>query len=281
MLNNAKRLTPGQSRELTALLTLLSLFAGTAARATPLESLWVDYEVGPLRVFQNDGRYGAGGTSYTAQEVGQQRNLVPAQRLSLEWRAFERHSLVLLYAPLDVTTRAVLTRDLTFRDATFTQGSTVDHRYLFDGYRASYLFRAVKSSSWTGDVGASLQVRNAAVSFTDVDRGTYAVETDIGLVYALKGRVRYDSPWGLWAAAELDAISTFGAFGVGGALIDGSLTLGVPLRPDADFFFRLRYVGGGADVPRRDLYNWAHLGSATIGVRFDLASLGSAVGARP
>ena len=45
----------------------------------------------------------------------------------------------------------------------------VDHRYLFDGYRASYLFRLVDGERLQWDVGASVQIRNALVGLGAVD----------------------------------------------------------------------------------------------------------------
>lgn len=249
------------------------LLASGIARAAPVKALVVDYEGGPLYVIQNENRYGAGGTLYQASEVGQQRTLFAVDRTSVEWRMAERHALILLYAPLVLTTRATLGRDLVFREATFQAGRTVDHRYLFDGYRASYLFRLLGSDRFELEIGGSAQVRSAEVSFTDVESGLYAVEGDIGLVVALKARARYTASSGLYAMVDADAISSFGLFGGGGALVDAALTMGVPLSGEADFFLRLRYLGGGADVPRRDLYNWAHLGIASLGLRVDLAGL--------
>ncbi|MEK7412058.1 MAG: hypothetical protein AAB263_01940, partial [Planctomycetota bacterium] len=103
---------------------------GEPSTARLFDSLIADYEVGPLYLFQNEGRYGANGTFYTARDVGQQRNLLIAQRLSAEAQ-MGRHTVIALWAPLDVTTRATLQRDLTFRTDLFAAGTVGDHRYLF------------------------------------------------------------------------------------------------------------------------------------------------------
>lgn len=236
------------------------------------ERVSLEVEGGPLWIIENEGRYGAQGTLFSAREVGQTRNLVPAMRYTVEWRPAERHGLLFLYAPLDVTTRATLERDLTFRDRTFSAGSTVDHRYLFEGYRGSYLYRLVDRGAFRLDLGGSLQIRNAEVAFTDADTGSRISENDIGLVAAVKVRARYVTPWQLFAGAEADAISSFGV-GVKGALYDAAVVLGVPMTDAAELLFRVRYVGGGAEVPRRDLYNWAHLLVPSLGVRLQLDRL--------
>ncbi len=236
------------------------------------DSLMADYEIGGLYLFQNEGRYGANGTRYTANDVGQQRNIIIGQRLSVEAK-ISRHTVIALWAPLDVTTRVTLPRDITFQTTTFSQGSVVDHRYLFDGYRLSYLYGLVSVARFSLGVGASVQIRNASVEFktVDVSPAVFNVERDIGVVGALKARMRYDAGL-LYAMADVDFFNTFG-LGLAGGIHDLALTLGVPLIDGADFFLRLRLVGGGANVASREIYNWGNFGGAFAGLRLDLPQL--------
>ncbi len=249
--------------------------ATPAAPSRLFDSLLVDFEIGAAYLFQNDGRYGANGTSYTAADVGQQRNLAVALRLAIEARLARRHTIIATWAPLDLTTRATLTRDLTFQTTTFADRSVVDHRYLFDGYRLSYLFGLVQGARFTLGVGASFQVRNASVEFRTVDTApaVFAVERDIGLVGALKVRARFDAGV-LYAQADIDFFNTFG-LGLPAGIHDVALTLGIPVIPGFDFLLRLRLVGGGANVPSRDIYNWGNFGFALLGLRVDLPLLWS------
>lgn len=254
----------------------VSLLSQTAEKITEparlFDSLVADYEIGALYLFQNEGRYGVGGTRYQASDVGQQRNLFIGQRLSVEAK-MSRHTVIALWAPLDITTRVTLPRDLVFQTTTFSQGTVVDHRYLFDGYRISYLFGLVNTSRFSLGVGASVQVRNASVEFKSVDASpaVFNVERDIGVVGALKARLRYDAGV-LYAMADVDFFNTFG-LGLKGGIHDIALTLGVPLLAGADFFLRLRLIGGGADVPNREIYNWGNFGGAFAGLRLDLPQL--------
>lgn len=238
------------------------------------DSLVVDAEVGAAYLFQNDGRYGVDGTLYTAAEVGQQRNLAVAVRLAVEAR-ISRHTVIATWAPLDLTTRTTLTRALTFRTTTFAEQAVVDHRYLFDGYRLTYLFGLVQTSRFTLGLGASLQVRNASVEFRSVDASPaqFAVERDIGLVGAVRVRARFDAG-PVYALADVDFFNSFG-IGLAAGIHDIALTLGVPVVPGFDLLLRLRLVGGGANVPSRDLYNWGNFGFAVLGVRVDLPQLWS------
>ncbi|MDX2014905.1 MAG: hypothetical protein SFW67_32210 [Myxococcaceae bacterium] len=244
----------------------------TAPAARLFDSFVVDAEIGAAYLFQNDGRYGANGSSYGAAEVGQQRNLAVAFRLALETR-IGRHTVIATYAPLDLTTRTTFTRDFTFQTTTFANGTVVDHRYLFDGYRLTYLFSLLQTSRFTLGLGASVQVRNASVEFRTVDASPaqFAVERDIGVVGAVRVRARFDAGV-LYALADVDFFNTFG-LGLPAGIHDVALTLGIPVLPGVDFLLRLRLVGGGANVPSRDIYNWGNFGFAVVGLRVDLPAL--------
>jgi len=241
-------------------------------RERPLGGAVVDYEAGVLAFLQNDGRYGAAGTEFDTDDTGQADNLFVASRLSLELTR-GNHTLVLLYAPLDVTTRVTLDDDLRFRETLFEAGTLVDHRYLFDGYRASYLYD-LRLSALSLQVGGSLQIRNANVAFTSVDGEQFANESDIGVVPALKVRLRYDGPAGAYAMLDADGLSTFGLAGdTEGGIYDVALSLGLPVTDFLDVFVRTRALGGGADVPDQEIENFAHFLSFTAGVRIALTRL--------
>lgn len=231
------------------------------------------YETGPAYVAQNDGQYGPTGTSFEASDVGQQANLVRVSRTSFEL-AIGRHTMILLYAPFELRTQVTLDRDLQFRDALFMAGTVVDHRYLFEGYRASYLYRVLEGELAL-DVGGSLQIRNAEVAFTAADGSLRAAQDDIGVVPALKARLRWQRPGAsLWGALEADGSSTFGLVGdTTGALYDVQLTVGHPVGRGIELFLGARLLGGGADVPDKDIDNWGNFVSFTAGARIALDDL--------
>jgi hypothetical protein len=237
-----------------------------------LDAAVIDYEAGVLSILQNDGRYGADGTEFTVRDTNQRDNLLVASRLSLEL-AHRRHLLVLLYAPLDVTTRVTLRRDLQFRDELFASGTAVEHRYLFDGYRISYAYR-LADAPVSVQLGGTLQIRNAKVAFASGDGSRYVEESDIGPVPAIKLRLIYRAPSGAYAMLDADGLSTFGLLGdTEGGIYDVGLTLGLPVTGAADLVLRARLVGGGATVPSREIDNWANFLLVTAGLRLDLAAL--------
>jgi len=253
----------------------LALGPGVAsAESEPTIQATVQYETGPAYIAQNDGKYGATGTRYDADDVGQQDNLLLSQRTSIEL-ARGRHRAIFLYAPFESSTKVTLAADLQFRDTRFLAGTVVEHRYLFDGYRGSYLYRLLERESVTIEVGGSLQVRNAEVAFDSRDGAQRAAENDIGVVFAAKARVWYRpavNTW--WAALEADAFSTFGLVpGVRGAIYDVQLAAGYPVANGIDVVFGARLLGGGATVEERDIYNWANFVVLTAGLRVSLGRL--------
>lgn len=233
----------------------------------------VVHETGPGYVLQNDGEYGATGTRYDADEVGQRDNLARLSRTSVEL-AIGRHTAILLYAPFELRTQVTLDRDLQFRDELFTAGTVVDHRYLFDGYRASYLYRVIDGKRLSLELGGSVQIRNAEVAFTATDGSQRADQDDIGVVGAAKARLWYRPSKQLWSALEVDGFSTFGLVGdVKGAIYDAQLTVGHPVGRGIDLFLGARLLGGGADVESKQIYNWANFITFTAGARIALDDL--------
>jgi hypothetical protein len=253
-----------------ALATLAVLLSASSAVAAP--ALHVGYETGPAYVAQNDGRYGALGTEYNAADVGQQKNLARVERASLELRG-GRHRVIFTYIPFELRTRVSLSRELRFRDTLFPAGTVVDHRYLFDGTRASYLYELLPDAGrWSLELGGSFQVRNADVAFTSVDGNWYDAQDDIGPVAALKARLTFTpAPERPWARLDADAISSFGLIGdTSGGLYDVALVLGLPIVRRLDLTFTTRLYGGGATVPDQNFENWASFVSATAGLIFKL-----------
>jgi len=250
--------------------------APSAAASIFVGGFRADYEVGPLYIAQNDNRYGAGGTEFTARDVGQRENLFLSHRLAVEAPLAERHSLVFVYAPLDVTTRATLGEDVLFNETLFAAGTVVDSRYLFDGYRLSYLYTLVLRERLVVQLGASGQIRNAQVALTASDGSLHAFESDIGLVGAIKARLFWDpaGTGGPYWLVDADAFSTFGLLGeVRGAIYDLALTFAVPVAKGADLTFRGRLLGGGAEVPDKEIDNWANFVAFTLGARVSLDAL--------
>lgn len=255
------------TRLLGLLLGMTMVGLAAPAQARVLDRFVIDYEVGPLAILQNDNRYGANGTLYAADLTAQNRNLFLSERYSCEAWFGGRHMLALLYAPFDVTTRVQLDRELVFRGTTFPAGMPVSSRYQFEGYRLTYHYGLLQHQGFSLALGGAVQIRNAVVSFADLAGTRFSAERDIGLVPAFSGRARWGFPEGPSLTWEALGLSSFGLTSAGGGILDTAVTLGIPVAERAETFVRIRYLTGGADVPSRQIYNWAQFMSITTGFR--------------
>lgn len=219
--------------------------------ASPL-GLRLMAEAGFLGVLSHTLQLGSNGTEIDYVEDGRQDNLYAWTRFQAEasWRS--RHIVAFLYQPLDLSTQAVLSRDLVIEGLTFPQGTPVDFRYGFPFYRASYLYNFLRAPGDELSVGASLQLRNATLSFTSADGELRRVNDDIGPVPLLKFRARKGFDSGYFVGTELDGIYVSGRYVSGstndfiGSLLDLSLFAGAEVSPSADVFLNVRFLAGGA-----------------------------------
>ncbi|MBN2799102.1 MAG: hypothetical protein JXX28_08130 [Deltaproteobacteria bacterium] len=237
-------------------------------------------ELGALLPVAHSIQFSHDGTDFDYVKDGGQDNLFFVTRLSADLDLGPRHTVTLLYQPLDLRTAALLERDLIVDEGVFAGGSRVDLRYGFSFYRASWLYDLQEEDGRELALGISLQVRNASISFSSWDGSVYRQNNDIGPVPILKLRLRQPlGDRGLWWGAEADGFYAPIKYingsdsDVVGAILDASGRLGVELSHGIDGFVNLRYLGGGATGTESrhqgpgDGYvsNWLHLSSLTLG----------------
>jgi hypothetical protein len=233
----------------------LCLILPRVARAEPEPEpayrLRAQAELGALAVLSHRVQFGQSGTYFNYVRRGGQDNLFFVSRFSLELNV-RRHNVVFLYQPLQLDTRAQLSRDLVVDEATFARGTSVAFKYGFPFYRVSYLYDVLHDERVELAFGASAQIRNATIEFAEIGGSKLKSYRDIGLVPLLKARGTYTLPSGVFFGFEIDGIYApiRGANGsdneVTGALLDASLRAGVRWLDRSRLFFNVRYLGGGA-----------------------------------
>ena len=242
-------------------------------------------EIGFFGFFYHKVQFGDSGTYFDYVKDGGQDVWFPFRRLSGDVLLGSRHRLVFLVQPIDIRTEVpVPAGGLTVVDADFAPGTAIELRYGFDFYRLSYLYDLFKDPRNELAVGASLQIRDAVITFSGVDDGTrediVRSQRDVGPVPALKFRAKYYLNNFVWLGSEIDGIyaagrGVTGSFTVDpkfvGAIIDASLRAGFTPRPPVDVFLNLRYLAGGAEGrdendPDQYVKNWLHAFSVSLGV---------------
>jgi len=232
-------------------------------------------EVGTLAIVDHKIQVGSDGTRFDYRSEGGQNTLALFWRLSAELEILKRHTIILLYQPIDVRSRATLTRDLRAEGLTFPAGTAMDFRYGFDFYRISYLYDFLEDPRNELSLGLSLQLRVAATEFTSVDGSLQRTSQNIGPVPIIKVRGRWGFTEHAFAGFEIDGIAVQFPSQLGsvlGLLFDASLRVGYEPTAFMDVFFNLRYLGGGARGPGQrsnfsDGYvdNFLHTLTASIG----------------
>jgi hypothetical protein len=239
-------------------------------------------EFGALDALYHHVQLSRSGTDFDYVEAGGQDVLFPFARLSMEL-GVRRHHLIFLYQPLQLDTQVTLTAPLLVDGLTFPENTPLDLRYGFPFYRVSYLYDVVRGPRLELALGASLQIRDATITFTSADGAARRSRRDVGPVPTLGARVRYWLGSGWYVASEVDGFYApvkylnGGDSDVVGAIIDASLRAGYQLSPRASAFWNVRWLGGGAEGTGEaedfsDGYteNWLQFLSVSLGVQLTI-----------
>ncbi len=229
-------------------------------------------------------QFGLNGTKFDYVKQGRQNILFPFARYSFEFHLLPRHTLIMLYQPLDIRTATTLTEKLILDNDTLMPGTPINLRYGFDFYRISYLHDLWRAPERELSFGLSLQLRNASISFASLDGKKQRVYQNLGPVPIIKTRLRLPLSQRFWFGAEVDGFYAQGSIVTGstnvensfkGAILDGSVRFGAEINRFLDCFVNLRYLGGGGegkqktpDNPGSDGYssNWLSSLAFSIGL---------------
>lgn len=167
-----------------------------------------------------------------------------------------KHTIETSAVPLTIESEGFLDNSLLFENVEF-EGTNIKGKYQFNTYRLSYRYRIVNRSNFLIDLGASVLVRDAAITISKED--TNVSNTDLGYVPLIS------------LNAEYKINPTFQVILKGDALVG-------PVGRAEDFFLGLQYspsekialktgyrlIEGGADVDQ--VYNFAFFHFASLGL---------------
>lgn len=281
--------------KITSLLILISIaFAGYSQDASDKTSTKKNItlsgiaELGFVGVLGNKIQFSQSGTYINYVQDGAQDVLFPVSRLALELNVENKHHYTFLYQPLRLESTALLYRDLTIDELVFPAGTGVKFLYNFPFFRLSYMKELLpKNDKWDFAFGASLQLRNATISFESTDGTLFRSRRDIGPVPILKFRTRYQANEKTYTEIEADGFYAPISYLNGsdneviGAILDASIRQGIKVTDEVGAFLNLRYLGGGA-VGQTDLdnnpgdgytKNWLHFTTVTIGFKYQFSGI--------
>jgi len=173
-----------------------------------------------------------------------------------------RHTLFALGAPLRLSARGTLPRDVVFMGTTFSAGTTVRADYRFDSWRVTWRYGLLRSSPWELDLGATVKVRDAAISLAGP--GGAEEKTNLGVVPLLSFRVAWWSSPSFGLLLDGDALVGPG----GGRAEDVLVAAQWRVREGTLARIGYRILEGGADA--ETVYNFALVHFLTAGLQVDL-----------
>jgi hypothetical protein len=174
----------------------------------------------------------------------------------------ERHTIMILVAPLTMRGSGILDRSVTFQGKTFAAGTRLESSYRFDSYRITYRYSFIKSESLELAAGATIKLRSADIALMS-DAG-YAHRSDLGVVPLLSAKVAWDfaRPFGLLLDSDA-LVSPFGR------AEDVLVALQYHVSDTATLRLGYRVLEGGSDGGG-NVYTFAlfHYAMAGINIRF-------------
>jgi len=241
---------------------LLSATLTLAAAALYADGGFVEIETGVAFTGYNDVRI----PSETGTMLSLATDTVPDPAFALRVRGgytfADRHTLLMLAAPLNVRGSGTLDRDVTYNGVTFLAGTEVDSIYRFDSYRLSYRYTFVDREKLDLRAGLTVKLRSADIALMSATG--YAHRSDLGVVplISFMGEWTFSGPFSLL----LDADALVTPFGRAEDVLAA-----LQYRPSGSVSYRLGYrvLEGGSDGGG-SVYTFAlfHYITAGLSVRF-------------
>jgi hypothetical protein len=240
-------------------------FAVVALVLAAATSAWAgveaEFEAGAVFVGRNDARIpGKGGTKFSLVD-DLSTATAPAFRARLGYRLGERHLITALYAPLQVTARGSIARDVVFSGGTYPAGSPLLAVYRFDSYRLTYRYSFLRRAGLEVAAGVTGKIRDAETSLYGVQARR---KTNTGFVPLGNAHIAWRPGAGAFGVLlDVDALAA-----PQGRAEDVLLAATWMMREGLEIHAGYRMVEGGADNDEVYTFAWLHYATAGLGVRF-------------
>ena len=216
-----------------------------------------DMETGAVATGYNNVRIpGDQGTLFSLKD-----DLIPKTKMFYRIRANytikSRHTLSLLYAPLETVSKGKLPGDIIFEGVTFPANTDLEGTYKFNSYRLTYRYEIVLKPKFEFGLGFTAKIRDAKIALSS--SGLESEKTNIGFVPIINFRMFWKPGEKFGILLEGDAL----AAPQGRAedvLIAATYRVSEHLGLKAGY----RILEGGAD--NDEVYNFALFNYASVGL---------------
>ena len=170
-----------------------------------------------------------------------------------------RHSLSLLYAPLETRSDGRVERDISFQGVLFPANTPIDGLYKFNSYRLTYRYEIVNKPGFAFGLGFTAKIRDAKIRLAAP--GLSAGKTNVGFVPIINFRLWWQVDNRLGLLFEGDALAA-----PQGRAEDVQLAATYKFSDRLGIRAGYRILEGGADNAR--VYNFALFHYASLGITY-------------
>lgn len=178
-------------------------------------------------------------------------------RISVNYTIKSRHTLSLLYAPLETVSKGNLPFEIFFEGVTFPATTDLTGTYKFNSYRLTYRYKIVLKPKFEFGLGFTAKIRDAKISLASA--GLESEKANVGFVPIINFRMLWkpDEKFGILLEGDALAAPQGRAEDV---LIAGTYRVSDHLGLKAGY----RILEGGAD--NDEVYSFALFNYAAVGL---------------
>jgi len=177
--------------------------------------------------------------------------------IKLNYTIKSRHTLSLLYAPLETKSEGSVTNDIFFEGVVFPANTELVGIYKFNSYRFTYRYDIVKKTKFEFGLGLTAKIRDAKIALSSP--GLNSEKTNIGFVPIINFRLlwKVDDKFGLLLDGDALAAPQ-------GRAEDVLIAATYKLSDNFGIRAGYRILEGGAD--NDEVYNFALFHYASVGL---------------
>jgi hypothetical protein len=235
------------------------LFLTIAYSQSVKAQAFIDLETGVVFPGYNDVRIpGDQGTLFSLKD-----DLVPENtifyRIRLGYTINSRHTLFLLYAPLETHSGGSKAEDILFEGVEFPANTELDGTYKFNSYRLTYRYDIVQKPGFIFGLGITAKIRDARIALSSA--GLESEKTNVGFVPIINFRLLWNLDENFGLLLEGDALAA-----PQGRAEDVLIAATYKLSGRVGFRAGYRILEGGAD--NDEVYNFSLFNYASAGITY-------------
>ena len=210
-------------------------------------SVQLELEFGQVKLLKNKIQIpAASGTIFDTTEVSPTEDYF--YRFNLYWPLQGKHSLKVLYAPLEINQSGKFSKDITYEGEVFSKSNTTNVLYKFNSYRLTYRYQWMDGAILKTYIGFTGKIRDAKTKLSQT--GLSKSYTNVGFVPLIYLRADWSPVNWLTFIFEMDALGASQ-----GRAIEGAFKTRLTLNNSLGASLGHRVLEGGAD--NNKLYTWS------------------------